>query len=493
MSLGRLPPSLRAGSRRELLLGLGGGFGSIVLADLLAREARAAEPNDRGAAKPAVPVALPTRPSPMAPKPPHHEAAADAVIYLFMDGGPSHIDLFDPKPALAKLAGQPLPASYGRVDTAMGTGRNSLLPSKRRWSRNSKSGAPYSDWVPNLGKMLDEVTVVRSMVADGINHSTAISQMNTGELLAGRPSLGAWVTYGLGSVNQNLPGFVVLCDDHRSPPGGAKNWGSGFMPSLYQGTRFQDGPAPIIDLLAPRDMPPERQRRKLDLLGKLNREHLVGREEDDRLEARLASFELAFRMQAEAPEAIDLSKEPARIREMYGLNNPRTAKNARNCLLARRLVERGVRFVQVYFGSGCRWDAHEDIEGNHGARCPEMDQPAAALIADLKRLGLLDRTLVIWGGEFGRTPMSELGKGRDHNPWGFTTILAGAGVRKGHVLGSTDELGLRAVEKPVHVHDFHATILDRLGLDHFSLTFNDRGRDQRLTVDAGELVKDLVE
>jgi len=315
--------------------------------------------------------------------------------------------------------------------------------------------------------------------------------MNTGAILAGRPSLGAWVTYGLGAANQDLPAFVILLDD-KSPIGGPKNWSAGFLPANYQGTPFRSDGVPILNLAPPESVGEEQQQAKLSYLTALNRRFDAARPEDSELDARIQSYELAFRMQADAPEAVDLSQESTAIRQLYGMDRALTEKVGRNCLLARRLVERGVRFVQIYCGTGSQWDAHTDLEGNHSKLCAMTDRPIAGLLQDLKSRGLLEHTLVVWGGEFGRTPMSEKGKGRDHNPYGFTMWMAGGGVKGGQVIGATDEIGLRAVESRIHVHDLHATILYLLGLDHRRLTIRRNGRDERPTVNGGQVVHQLV-
>jgi uncharacterized protein (DUF1501 family) len=316
--------------------------------------------------------------------------------------------------------------------------------------------------------------------------------MNTGSILAGRPSLGAWVTYGLGSENRNLPGFVVLLDTEKEPPGGSRVWGTGFMPATHQGTRFRSGKDPILHLTPPELISDEQQRSKLDFINQLNRRHLATRLGDDNLEARIAAYELAFRMQAHAPEAVELAQETEQTQKLYGLDNKQTAPFGKNCLLARRLVERGVRFVQLYSGSGSKWDAHSKIEENHTLHCGETDKPIAGLLKDLKQRGLLDETLVIWGGEFGRTPMSEKGDGRDHNPYGFTMWMAGGGVKGGHIVGATDEFGLRAVEDRAHVHDLHATILHLLGLNHERVIYRHQGRPERPTVNEGAVLDGVL-
>ena len=466
-------------SRRDFLARAGLGFGGLALSAMLA------EDEARGEA----PEIDPLRP--LAPRSPHFAARADRVIFLFMEGGPSHIDLFDPKPELTKRHGQPLPASFGKVFTPMGVGGNNLLASKRKFERHGESGLWVSDWYPHVAKVVDEVAVVRSCWADGVNHVGSVCQMNTGSILAGRPSLGSWVTFGLGTVNQDLPAFVVMADA-AEPIGGPRNWGNAWLPATFQGTSFRKEGAPILHLEPPSGVTDAQQRAKLDLIAGLDRHHASSRADDSRLAARIASYELAYRMQAEAPGAVDLATESAETKALYGLDDPKCKEYAAMCLRARRLVERGVRFVQLYCGSGSQWDAHSNLEGNHTKLCARSDKPVAALITDLKRRGLLDRTLVVWGGEFGRTPMTEGTDGRDHNPYGFTMFLAGGGVKKGITHGTTDEFGLNAVEDKVHVHDLHATILHILGLDHKRLTFFRDGRDERLTVNGGNVVKAIL-
>ncbi len=465
-------------SRRDFLRLAGGGFGSLALAALAAEADARSGPS--------------AETNPFLPKQPHFKAKAKSVIFLFMEGGPSHIDLFDPKPELTRMHGKPLPASFGKVITPMGTGGNSLLASKRKFKKHGQSGLDFSDWVPHMAKCADDFAVLRACQADGLNHVGSVCQMNTGSILAGRPSLGSWALYGLGTENQNLPGFVVFTEGGGQPFGGARNWGTGYMPATYQGTLFRDGPNPILNLNTPADVGDDRQKAKLDLVGKLNDIHRRERSDDTRLDARQNAYELAFKMQSSAPEAVDLSKESEKVKEAYGLNRKETADFGHRCLLARRLVERGVRFVQIYCGAGSQWDAHSDIEGNHGRLCTRADKPTAALINDLKARGMLDDTLVIWGGEFGRTPMSEGTTGRDHNPYGFSMLMAGGGVKGGMVHGTTDEFGLYGVENRVHVHDFHATILHLLGFDHERLTFFHNGRDERLTDVSGRVAQEIL-
>ncbi len=436
-------------TRRDWLLHAGAGFGGLALGDLLARDLSAGT------------GATPTPGS--SPAPWRRPGTARSVIFLFMEGGPSHIDTFDPKPELNRLAGRPLPPSFKPVITPMGEAHAPLLASPRKWKQHGQSGIWVSDWLPHIATCADELAVVRSCWSNGLNHVGGVCQMNTGSTLAGRPSLGSWVSYGLGTENANLPGFVVMQDNPRAQvAGGPRNWGTGFMPAVYQGTRFEGGPQPIANLATPAAVGEIRQRSKVDLLARLNRRHLETRFDQSELDARIRSYELAFRMQAEAPEAIDLASETAETRSLYGLDDSPTESTARLCLLARRLVERGVRFVQIYCGAGSRWDSHSEIEINHSKACLAMDKPVAALVKDLKRRGLLDQTLVVWGGEFGRTPMSEKGNGRDHNPYGFTMWMAGGGVKPGIVVGKTDEVGLHAIEDRLHVRDIHATILHAL-------------------------------
>jgi hypothetical protein len=465
-------------SRRDFLARTGGGLGLLALLDLLARETHGKEASST---------------NPLAGRSPRLPASARSVIWCFLDGGPSHLDLFDPKPALTKLDGQPLPASFKRPVTAMGrTAYTPLLASKRRFQQHGQSGLWVSDWYPHLATCADDLAMIHSCWADGLNHVGSLCQMNTGSVLGGRPCLGSWTLYGLGSASDNLPGYVVLLDYPEDPPGGARNWSTGFMPATYQGTRFRDGGTPVLHLRPPSSESGQSQRAKLDFVQELNHRHHAERGADHDLEARIAAYELAYRMQSAAPEAVDLARETEETRRLYGLDDKTTERMGRNCLLARRLVERGVRFVQLYCGSGSKWDAHSNVEGNHARYCRESDKPIAGLLKDLKRRGLLDSTLVVWGGEFGRTPMSESGNGRDHNPFGFTVWLAGGGVRGGLRYGATDDIGLYAVENRVHVHDLHATLLHCLGLDHRKLTLPHDGRDERPTINGGRVVRTLL-
>jgi hypothetical protein len=462
-------------TRRDFFSQAGSGLAGIALGSLLSQ--------DRVVAAKAA--------DPLAPKKPHHAPKAKSVIWLFMEGGPSHIDLFDPKPTLNQMHGQPMPASFGKVITAMGTAGNTLMGSPRTWKQYGESGIWVSDWYPHIAQHVDDIAVLRSCWADGLNHVGSVCQMNTGDILAGRPSMGAWVTYGLGAANRNLPTFVILLDD-REPVGGPKNWSSGFLPATYQGSQFRQGDTPIFHLKTPKGVTDEQQRNKLEFLRALNERFGQGKDDDTELDARVRSYELAYEMQSSAPEAVDLASESESTKELYGMNDETTREFGRNCLMARRLVERGVRFVELYCGSGSGWDAHANIEANHGKWCKASDKPIAGLLTDLKARGLLDETLVVWGGEFGRTPFNEKGNGRDHNPWGFTMWFAGGGVKPGQTVGSTDEIGLRAVERPSHVHDIHATILHLLGLDHIHLTYLHNGRAERPTIVGGQLIQELI-
>jgi hypothetical protein len=473
-----LPP---ARSRRDFLFQAGGGFGALALSWLLARDGYAVD-------TPAVPDV-----NPLAARPPHFPASARSVIFLFMVGGPSQIDLFDPKPELLRRQGQPLPASFGKPISQFTKGDTPLLASTRRFRKYGQSGIEVSDLLPHLAGCVDDIAFLRSCWCTSIVHAPAMYELHTGRTAMGYPSLGSWATYGLGSVSDNLPAYCVMTQPEGMPEGGAPCWSAGFLPAVYQGTLLRPGANPILDLKPPSGVSQEQQRRTLDLIRQLNETDLDS--EDGELAARIASYELAFRMQQHAPEAVDLSRETAATRTAYGLDDKRTADFGTRCLLARRLVERGVRFVQLYSGGGplsMQWDAHDDINANHEKMCGLVDQPIAALLQDLKGRGLLDSTLVVWCSEFGRTPMSQGGKGRDHNPHGYTMWLAGGGVRGGQVIGATDEFGLRAVAEPIAVPDFHATLLYLLGLDHERLTFRHNSRDERLTDVAGRVVRKVV-
>ncbi len=462
-------------SRRQMLAQFANGFGMLGLAGLLGRTTQAAE-----------------NASPLAVKAPLFAAKAKRVIFLFMSGGPSHVDLFDPKPKLVEMQGQPLPFAKPKLER---TRTGNLLPSPWQFAKHGQSGLEVSELLPHLAARADDLCVIRSMVADNINHNGACLQMNTGEQAFSRPSLGSWLLYGLGSENQNLPGFVVLSP--AQPAQGAPLWSSSFLPASYQGTLVSDLKNPIANLGNTR-FSSAQQRVQLDLLQELNGLHRTTREEDSRLSARIESFELAFRMQAEAPEAFDVSRESAETKKLYGLDEPVTEIFGKQCLMARRLVERGVRVVQVYHTStskrsSCQlWDQHGKLREELANNCAATDQPVAALLQDLKARGLLEDTLVVWGGEFGRTPTAEGDNGREHHPFGFTMWLAGAGVKSGIVHGATDDFGWHSVQDKVHVHDLHATILHLMGFDHEKLTYRYAGRDFRLTDVSGHVVKEIL-
>jgi hypothetical protein len=469
----------RQSTRRHFLLQAGGGCGALALSWLLARDGFAADT---------------TAPAnPLRAKPPRFAAKAKSVIFMFMVGGPSHIDLFDPKPELLKRQGKPLPESFGKPVSQFTKGDTPLLASTRTFKKHGRSGLEISDLMPNLSGCVDDIAFLRSCWCTSTIHAPAMYDLHTGRTQMGWPSLGSWVTYGLGSVSDDLPAYCVLLQPEGAPEGGAPCWGAGFLPAVYQGTMLRKGANPILNLKPPADVSPERQRRTLDLLRSMNETGLDP--SDGELSARIASYELAFRMQAHAPEAVDLSRETAAMRTAYGLDDKRSADFGTRCLLARRLVERGVRFVQLYSGGGplvTQWDAHDDVNDNHERMCARVDRPIAALLKDLKQRGLLDSTLVVWASEFGRMPTSQGGKGRDHNPYGYTMWLAGGGVKGGQAIGATDEFGLNAVVNRVSVHDFHATILHLLGLDHEKLTYLHGGRDERLTDTAGVVVEQAL-
>lgn len=471
-------------SRRRLLQQCGAGLGFLGLAGVLDQAGLLASPDSqRGVTT-----------NPLAPRPPHFPAKAKHVIQLFLNGGPSHVDTFDPKPALAKHAGKELPGGTLRTERKTGA----AFPSPFSFQPYGESGIEVSEIFQHTAAHVDDMAVIRSMHADVPNHEPSLLLMNCGNARLVRPSMGSWLTYGLGTENQNLPGFVVMCPGGY-PISGTQNWQAAFLPGIYQGTYIDskhDRIEKLIQHIRHPSLSLDDQRRQLDLLAELNRDHQALRADDPELEARIQSFELAFRMQTEAAEAFDVSREPKHVLDAYG-----PGVQARQILIARRLVERGVRFVQLWHGAGQPWDNHDDLEVNHRRLAEQCDRAIAALLSDLKRIGLFDETLVVWGGEFGRTPTVELpqpganaGKinGRDHNHWGFTVWLAGGGVKGGQVYGATDEFGFRAVEKPVHVHDLHATILHLMGFDHTRLTYHYAGRNFRLTDVHGKVIDELV-
>jgi hypothetical protein len=461
-------------SRREVLCRIGGGFGTLALASVFtdAGWLSAAPTNGRGT-------------NPLAPRPPHFPARAKRLIFLFMNGGPSHVDTFDPKPALARHAGEPVPEAWQTASGRRGNGK--LMPSPFRSRRYGRSGIEATEIYPEIGGCIDDLCVLRSMYTDNPNHEPGLLLMNTGNMQPIRPSMGSWLTYALGSDNQNLPGFIVLCPG--KPVVGPQLWTNSFLPGIYQGTHINNrsiDPRTIIRDVNNRYLSSASQRAQLDLLQQMNQAHVERRGRDEQLEARIASLEMAFRMQGEAQEAFDIGRETPATRRLYG-----SGEFANACLLARRLAERGVRVIQIYYGDGQPWDDHSDIS-NHRDHALKSDRPIAALLKDLKARGLLEDTLVVWGGEFGRTPTSQGAKGRDHHSLGFSMWLAGGGVKPGYVHGTTDEFGYRAIENRMHVHDLHATILHLMGLDHERLTFRYSGRDFRLTDVHGQVVRQIL-
>ncbi len=474
-------------TRREFIWQTGAGFTGVALAGLFGNElipqAAAAD------AKPAFA-------NPLAPKKSHFPAKAKSVIFLYMYGGPSHMDTFDYKPAMTGRDNEIV-----KVDTFGRGGKKKegrLVEPRWKFKQYGECGKYVSDLFPNLAQHVDDIAFLHSMTADSPIHGSAMIQMNTGKILSGAPCIGSWANYGLGSVNENLPGFVVMLDPRGGPISGAKNWSSGYMPAQYEGTMFRSQGTPILDLARPQGMTEAEQRRLLDTLRGFNDDHSAAHEQHNALAARIASYELAFKMQTSAPEATDLSSEPANIQEMYGLNDKKTAVFGRQCLMARRLVERGVRFVQLYSGGAHNddnWDAHGDLAHNHNLHAGETDKPIAALLKDLKDKGLLESTLIVWGGEFGRQPTAEYanGTGRDHNAYGFTMWMAGGGVKGGVSVGKTDEIGAAAVEKPFHVKHLHSTMLHLMGLDPDRLTYFYGGLDQKLVgVEGAEPIKEVM-
>jgi hypothetical protein len=475
-------------TRREFVWQMGGGFAGLALTSLLDRDGFFGRQAHGGETS--------TAASPLAARPPQLPTSAKACIFLMMNGAPSQVDTFDYKPELEKYAGQPLPEGKKFINSG-GRRMGFLTPAFRKFRPGGDSGLLISDYFPNVRKHADKLAVINSCHTDSHAHGSALVQMNTGKTFIGRPSLGSWCVYGLGTANESLPGYVVILDKRGGPISGQPNWSSGFMSAAYSGTLFRPVGDPILDLRGPSHITREVQRSQLDLLAQLNEQHLAARPGGDELAARIGSYELAFRMQTEAPEAVDLAQESAATLDMYGVGREPTNEFGRNCLVARRLVERGVRFVQLYSGGGHleeTWDAHESIEKNHGRHGAEVDRPIAALLTDLEERGLLEETLVVWGGEFGRMPFSEgqNAPGRNHNPYGFSMWLAGAGVKGGMTYGATDEFGFRSVTNKVHVHDLHATILHLMGFDHEKLTYRHAGRDYRLTDVSGDVVAKII-
>jgi hypothetical protein len=472
-------------TRREFVWEMGAGFAGIALAGLMLRDGVLPRAG-----------AVETPGNLLASREPHFPGGVRNVIFLMMNGGPSQVDTFDHKPELEKHAGEPLPEGKKFINSG-GRKVGFLTPSFRPFRPGGQSGLMISDFFPKVREHADKLAVIRSCHTDSHAHGSALVAMNTGKTFIGRPSLGSWAVYGLGTENQSLPGYVVMLDKRGGPISGQPNWASGFMPAGFQGTLFRPVGNPILDLRGPQHIDGRAQREQLDLLAQLNHEHLASRPGGSELAARVASYELAYRMQSEAPETVDLSQETEQTLAMYGVGQKPTDEFGRNCLVARRLVERGVRFVQLYSGGGHlddTWDAHVSIEKNHSQHAGEVDQPIAALLTDLERRGLLDSTLVVWGGEFGRMPFSE-GKGepgRNHNPYGFSMWMAGGGVKGGVSYGETDEFGFEAVVDKAHLNDIHATILHLCGLNHELLTYFHEGREQRLTDVAGNVIKQII-
>lgn len=472
----------RFASRRDFLFESCGGIAGLGLASLLSQDRLLAGgcSTDAGA---------------ITAKKPHFKPRAKSVISLFMSGGVSHVDTFDPKPALNQYAGQPL---TGKGDVIVRQGHpGPLMPSPFQFRKYGECGMDVSEIFPRMASHADELALIRSAFSKSNDHVQAHYALASGMIRMGFPSVGSWITYGLGSESQNLPAFVVLFDGRGGPFGGPANWSAGFMPAAYQGAVFRPSGAPIVDLQPPQRITPDEQRARLDLLDKLNRMDLERNPGNSELAARIESYELAYRMQGCAPEVVDLSSESEPTQKLYGLNNAVTEPFGRQCLMARRLVERGVRFVQLYHGglgnqNTDTWDAHEDVYSNHTKHAAEVDLPISGLLTDLRARGLLDSTLVVWQGEFGRMPISQRGVGRDHNPGAMSIWMAGAGIKGGQIIGSSDEFGYKAQEQPVSVHDLHATILHLLGLDHTRLTYRFNGRDMRLTDVYGEPVKQIV-
>ncbi len=474
-------------TRREMLWEMGCGFGSVTLTGLLSGDGFF---NKLQASDQTKYV------NPLAPKPPMIPAKAKAVIFLFMYGGPSQVDTFDYKPKLYPLDGKTIPVkTFGR-----GGHRNEgrVVGPKWKFKQYGQCGKYISDLFPHLGQRADDIAFIHSMYAESPIHGSALLMMNSGRLLSGNPALGSWVNYGLGSVNENLPGFVVMLDNKGGPISGPRNWASGYMPASYQGTILLANNTPIFNLDLPPGMTRAAQRDLLDRLREKNQQHQASREQNSELAARIASYELAYNMQQHAPEAVDFSKESDETKALYGINEKRTEDFGRKCLLARRLVERGVRFIQIYSGGAHNddnWDAHTDIVKNHTKHCGDTDKPIAGLLADLKRKGLLDSTLIVWGGEFGRQPTAEYaqGTGRDHNSYGFTMWMAGGGIKGGVSVGETDELGSSAVTDRFHVKNLHATILNQMGLDPNKLSYFYGGLDQKLVgVEGAEPIKQVI-
>ena len=476
-------------NRREFLRRVGGGFTSVALAGLLQKDGFLN--NQAFAADGATPYA-----NPLAVKPPHFTPKAKRVIFLFMYGGPSHVDTFDYKPELYKYDGQTIQVKTHGRGGHKNEGR--IVGPKWDFKQHGESGAWVSDLFPHLSTCVDDIAFLKSMTADSPIHGSAMLMMNSGKLISGAPTLGSWLNYGLGTENENLPGYVVMLDNSGGPISGAKNWTSGYMPATYQGSVFQAKGSPIRNLTRPQDMTESEQRRIIEHINHFNDLHFEERADNSNLAARMSSYELAFRMQTTAPEATDIETEPDHVKDLYGIGEERTDDFGRKCLLARRLAERGVRFIQVYSGGAHNdhnWDAHADLKFNHDLHCGNTDKPIAGLIKDLKQRGMLDETLIVWGGEFGRQPTAEYekGTGRDHNSMGFTMWMAGGGIKGGVTVGETDELGSAAVTDRLHVKDLHATVLNQMGLDPNALSYFYNGLDQKLVgVEGAEPIQQII-
>jgi Protein of unknown function (DUF1501) len=490
----RIMSKRRFVSRRDFLFEAGTGISGLALIDLLGQDGLLAQEPTRPASACAGREGFPG--SPNLPKPPHFKPRAKSVISLFMSGGVSHVDTFDYKPALEKYHGTPLEGK-GEIRVRQGF-PGPLMKSPYRFKQYGQSGAWVSELFPHIANIVDDLAFIHSCQGRSNDHVLAHYEWNTGSILMGFPSVGSWVTYGLGSENQNLPGFVVIYDARGGPFSGPANWSAGFLPAAYQGTVFRSAGDPILDLSPPSNyVTPEQERARLDQLNRMNQDHAEKHPGSTELAARIASYEMAYRMQMCAPEAVDISRESEETKRLYGLDHSVTSPFGKQCLLARRLVERGVRFIQLYSGSLLNqnvdtWDAHASIVDNHGLHAPEVDKPIAGLITDLKRRGLLDETLVMWHSEFGRMPISQRGLGRDHNPGAMTIFMAGAGIKGGQKIGASDEVGYNAEEQIVPCHDLHATILHLLGLDHKRVTYFFNGRHMRLTDVHGELIQQVA-
>ncbi len=464
-------------TRREFIEDAFCGFGTLALASMSMQD---------------LALAAARQVHPLAPKPSHHAPKAKSVIFLFMSGGPSHLETFDPKPLLNRLDGQPRPKEFGEAKYQFISPNAKLIGSKRTFRKHGRAGIDVSDLFPHTARFVDDLAIIRSCTGDMVVHSAAQYELFTGRIVPGFPSMGSWVTYGLGCESESMPAYVVMPDPHGAQEAGQPMYTNGFLPAIHQPTMFRTGKRPVFNLDLPAGVSLDERRRTVDLIRDLN---AATAGEDAEFNARIKAYDLAFKMQTEAPEVFDLTKEPRETLDLYGVGREPTDDYGRRCLLARRLVEKGVRFVCVVSGGGSgnlQWDAHNDIEENHLRMAAQTDRPVAALLADLKRRGLLEETLVLWGGEFGRSPEAQDGKGRDHHNLGFTMWMAGGGIRGGRVVGATDAIGLRAVEKPYHFRDIHTTLLHQLGLDQERLTWLHLGRHERLTLLRGKVIEEIV-